>query len=220
MNKLYLIKVEIIHNPRCSQQKANIYNFIKWFIMVLDYENIFFHNGTISKDMGNKYTPRVTQSCTGKIKTKNVLNSYMHLPPHLRAGYGIRSVFKWSFTVWIHSFPSSRLVVIPKLESLSYYLTGEKIVGCIPFPSILVLFKMQTASSRILTPSLFLITIIIMPIALPEQTKWKTYIWLRHLTFRTCRMLSSSLLRNFFIDSKIPRHIFLIWDRSRGTLKH
>ena len=57
--------------------------------------------------------------------------------------------------VWIQSFPSLRAVTIPSLKGpvcpTMLPIAGGRIIGFIPFPSILVLCEMQTASSRIWT---------------------------------------------------------------------
>ena len=56
--------------------------------------------------------------------------------------------------VWIQTIPSPRLVASTRLKnSLSYYLpiAGGGIIGFIPFPKVLVLYKMQSISSRIWT---------------------------------------------------------------------
>ena len=71
--------------------------------------------------------------------------------PSARAGYDIRSIFKWSLT----GFPSPRLVASPRLKNLVcptiLPIAGERIIGFIPFPRVLVLCEMQSVSSRIWT---------------------------------------------------------------------
>ena len=75
--------------------------------------------------------------------------------PSTRAGYDTRSIFKRSFTGLNSEFSFSLTCCFTKAEepSLSYYLpiTGGRIIGFIPFPSVLVLWEMQTVSSRIWT---------------------------------------------------------------------
>ena len=57
--------------------------------------------------------------------------------------------------VWIQSFPSPRLVALPRLKNLVcptiLPIAGGRIIGFIPFPKVLVLCEMQSVSSRIWT---------------------------------------------------------------------
>ena len=57
--------------------------------------------------------------------------------------------------VWIQSFPSPRLVALPRLKNLVcptiLPIAGARIIGFIPFPRVLVLCEMQSVSSRIWT---------------------------------------------------------------------
>ena len=75
--------------------------------------------------------------------------------PSGQAGYDTMSIFKWS---WIglnseFSFPLTSCLTKAEEPSLPYYLpiAGGRIIGFIPFPSVLVLCEMQSASSRIWT---------------------------------------------------------------------
>ena len=75
--------------------------------------------------------------------------------PSARAGYDTRSIFKWSLTGFNSEFSFSETCCLTKAEepSLSYYLpiAGGRIIGFIPFPSVLVLREMQSVSSSIWT---------------------------------------------------------------------
>ena len=57
---------------------------------------------------------------------------------------GLNSEFSFSYTSCLSK---------PEEPSLSYYLpiAGERIIGLIPFPRVLVLWEMQSATSRIWT---------------------------------------------------------------------
>ena len=71
--------------------------------------------------------------------------------PSAQAGYDTRSVFKQSLT----GLNSEFFLLLDKAEepSLSYYwpIAGGRIIGFIPFPRVLVLCEMQSASSRVWT---------------------------------------------------------------------
>ena len=75
--------------------------------------------------------------------------------PSARAGYDTRSIFKRSLTGLNSDFFFSKTSCLTKAEepSLSYYLAiaGGRIIGFIPFPRVLMLCEMQSASSRIWT---------------------------------------------------------------------
>ena len=64
-------------------------------------------------------------------------------------------IFKWSLTGLNSEFSFSETSCLTKAKesSLSYYLpiAGGRIIGFIPFPRVLVLCEMQSASSRIWT---------------------------------------------------------------------
>ena len=64
----------------------------------------------------------------------------LFINPSAQAGYDTRSIFKQSLTGLNSEEPS-----------LSYYtlIAGGRIIGFIPFPRVLVLCEMQSASSRI-----------------------------------------------------------------------
>ena len=74
--------------------------------------------------------------------------------PSARAGYDTRSIFKRNLT-GLNSEFSFWTSCLTKAEepSLPYYLpiAGERIIGFIPFPRVLVLCKMHSVSSRIWT---------------------------------------------------------------------
>ena len=75
--------------------------------------------------------------------------SYLPTPPlgqNMTQGQFLSGVLRF----WIQSFPSPRLVASPRLP---YYLpiAGGRIIGCIPFPRVLVLCEMQSVSSKIWT---------------------------------------------------------------------
>ena len=75
--------------------------------------------------------------------------------PSARAGYDTRSIFKRSLTGLNSEFSFSLTSCLTKAEehSLPYYLpiAGGRIIGFIPFPRVLVLWGMQSVSSRIWT---------------------------------------------------------------------
>ena len=72
--------------------------------------------------------------------------------PSARAGYDTRSIFKRSLTGLKSEFSFSYTSCLTKAEepSLPNYLpiAGERIIGFIPFPRVLVLWEMQSVSSR------------------------------------------------------------------------
>ena len=80
---------------------------------------------------------------------------YIFTNPSVRPGHDTRSIFKRSLTGLNSEFSFSWTSCLSKVEepSLSYYLpiAGGRIIAFIPFPKILVLCEMQTASSRIWT---------------------------------------------------------------------
>ena len=85
-----------------------------------------------------------------------VVDVYSYLPnPSVRAGYDIGSIFKRSLAGLNSEFSFSKTSCLTKAEepSLPYYLpiAGGRIIGFIPFPRVLVLFEMQSVSSRIWT---------------------------------------------------------------------
>ena len=75
--------------------------------------------------------------------------------PSDRAGYDTKSIFKRSLTGLNSefSFSYTSCLTEAKEPSLPYYLpiTGGRIIGFIPFPRVLVLCEMQSASFRIWT---------------------------------------------------------------------
>ena len=82
------------------------------------------------------------------------MNTY--LPnPSARAGYDTRPIFKRSLTGLNSEFSFSKTSCLTKAEEpgLLYYLpiAGGRIIGFIPFQRVLVLCKIPSASSRILT---------------------------------------------------------------------
>ena len=82
---------------------------------------------------------------------------YAYLPnPSARAGYDTRSIFKRSLTGLNSECSFSLTSCLTKVEepSLPYYLpiAGGRIIGFIPLPRVLVLYEMQSVSSRIWTP--------------------------------------------------------------------
>ena len=81
-----------------------------------------------------------------------VLWSYLPTPP---LGLDMTQMFKRSLTGLNSEFSFSSTSCLTKAEepSLSYYLpiAGGRIIGFIPFPRVLVLCEMQSASSRIWT---------------------------------------------------------------------
>ena len=74
--------------------------------------------------------------------------------PSARAGYDTRSIFKRSLTGLKSEFSFSLTSCLTKAEepNLSYLpIAGGRIIGFIPFPRVLVLWEMQSVSSRIWT---------------------------------------------------------------------
>ena len=75
--------------------------------------------------------------------------------PSARAEYDTRSIFQQSLTGLNSEVSFSYTSCLTKAEepSLSYYLpiAGGRIIGFIPFPRVLVLWEMQSVSSRIWT---------------------------------------------------------------------
>ena len=73
--------------------------------------------------------------------------------PYALAGYDTRAIFKRSLTGLNSEFSFSLTSCLTKAEepSLPYYLliAGGRLIGFIPFPRVLVLCEMQSASSRI-----------------------------------------------------------------------
>ena len=86
---------------------------------------------------------------------KDINLLFIFTNPSARAGYDTRSIFKWNLTGLNSEFSFSLSSCLTKAEepSLLYYLpiAGERIIGFIPFPRVLVLWKMQSVSSRIWT---------------------------------------------------------------------
>ena len=79
-----------------------------------------------------------------------------YLPnPSARAGYDTRSIFKRSLIGLNSKFSFSLTSCLTKAEvpSLSYNLriAGGRIIGFKPFPRVLVIYEMQSVSSRIWT---------------------------------------------------------------------
>ena len=73
--------------------------------------------------------------------------------PSAQAGYDTRSIFKQSLTGLNSEFSFSYTSCLTMAEepSLPYYLpiAGGRIIVFIPFPRVLVLYEMQSVSSRI-----------------------------------------------------------------------
>ena len=79
------------------------------------------------------------------------VESYPYLPTHLLGQYMTQGQFlSWVEPVWIQSFPSSRRVASTRLKN-PVCPTGGRIIGFIPFPRVLELCEMLSASSRIWT---------------------------------------------------------------------
>ena len=98
---------------------------------------------------------------------------------------GLDSVFSFS---WTSCFTKA-------LEhSLSYYLprAGGKIIGFIPFPRVLVLWEIQSVSSRIWTRVAVSITITITPRA-PRLLCNRSFLFCHHITY-ICYFNASCLL--------------------------
>ena len=80
---------------------------------------------------------------------------YIFTNPSAQAGYDTRSIFKRSLTGLNSEFSFSKTSCLAKAEepSLPYYLpiARGRIIGFIPFPRVLVLYEMQSVSSRIWT---------------------------------------------------------------------
>ena len=81
---------------------------------------------------------------------------YIYLPnPSARAVYDTRSIFKRSLTGLNSEFSFSYSSCLTKAEEpyLPYYLpiAGERITGFMPLPRVLMLWEMQSVSSKIWT---------------------------------------------------------------------
>ena len=80
-----------------------------------------------------------------------VANIIISTNPSTRAGYDTGSIFKRSLTGLNSEYSFSKTSCRTKAEepSLSYYvpIAGGRIIGFIPFPSVLVLWEMQSVSS-------------------------------------------------------------------------
>ena len=122
------------------------YQFLKPFNCVQTINSKTWKHITVCKQMSSSLFKNVTNNLF-------TYKSYIYIPTILH---------KWDVTqgqflskvqqVWIQSFPSFILVAIPRLKSsLSYYLliAGGRVVGLISFPMVLVLWEMQSASSKI-----------------------------------------------------------------------
>ncbi len=86
---------------------------------------------------------------TGIIPNYNCVSTIIFTNPSARAGYDTRSIFKRSLTEF--SFSLASCLTKTEEPSLPYYLpiAGGRIIGFILFPRVLVLWEMQSASSRI-----------------------------------------------------------------------
>ena len=86
-----------------------------------------------------------------------ILSIYLSIYPNpsARAGYDTRSIFKQSLTGFNSEFSYFETSCLTQVEepSLPYYLTiaGGRIIEFIAFPRVLVLYEMQSVSSRIWT---------------------------------------------------------------------
>ena len=93
--------------------------------------------------------------CRLFVLDRNIWYHFIFTNTFARAGYDTRSIFKRSLTGLISEFSFSQTHCHTKAEepSLPYYLpiAGERIIGFIPFPRVLVLCEMQSVSSRIWT---------------------------------------------------------------------
>ena len=87
-------------------------------------------------------------------KVWKLIQSYLPIPP-LRKDMAQGQFLSGIKQLSIQSFPSPRLFASPRLKNLvcptSLPIAGGRIIGFIPFPSVLVLCEMQSVSSRIWT---------------------------------------------------------------------
>ena len=78
---------------------------------------------------------------------------YVFTNPSVQAGCDTRLIFKQSLTGFNSEFSFSLSGYLTKSQepSLPYYLpvAGGRIIGFIPFPRVLALCEMQSASSKI-----------------------------------------------------------------------
>ena len=83
------------------------------------------------------------------------VSQYIFTNSSARAGYDTRSIFKQGLTGFNSEFSFSYTSCLTKAEepSLPYNLpiAGGRIIGFIPFPSLLVLCEIKSVSSRIWT---------------------------------------------------------------------
>ena len=99
------------------------------------------------------YCPSLWVACSAIFDPLSLLPIFTN--PSAWAGYDTRSIFKWSSTGLNLEFSFSLTSCLTKAEepSLPYYLpiAGERIIGFIAFPRVLVLCEMQLTWSRIWT---------------------------------------------------------------------
>ena len=114
--------------------------------------------------------------------------------PSARAGYDTRSIFKRSLSGLNSEFSFSLTSCLTKAEesNLPYYLpiAGERIIGFIPFPRVLVLCEMQSVSSRIWTR-------VAVSISYDDNhyTTGTATMWQKYLPHFNCHLCGASKLR-------------------------
>ena len=126
------------------ENSLRIAAFLASVIVLLDVYTIF-HNPIF-----HYFTPVGFQLKSEQLKVSlDSRDSFIYLPnPSARAGYDTRSIFKRSFIGLNSEFSFSLTSCLTKAEepSLPYYLriAGERIIGFIPFPRVLMQCEMQS----------------------------------------------------------------------------
>ena len=135
----------LLSSVECAFHESCRWIYISQLIRTKKLQHkVFFTQSLI--DLNSQFSFSLTGCYTNVILFTN---------PSARAGYDTRSIFKRSFTGLNSefSFSSTSCPTKAKELSLSYYLpiARGRIIGVIPFPSVLVLCEMQSVSSRIWT---------------------------------------------------------------------
>ena len=115
-----------------------------------------FANGTGDLDsIPGRVIPKTLKMIPPCLTLSNIKYVSIYTNTSARVGYDTRLIFKQSLTGLYSEFSFSLTSCLTKAEepSRSYYLliAGGRIIGFIPFPRLLVLCEMQSASARIWT---------------------------------------------------------------------
>ena len=137
-------------------------------------------------------------------------NNYVLTKPTAWAGCDTRSILSRVQQVWSQSFPS-RLVVIPRSKSsvcppLYPWLEGG-IIGFIPFPKVLTVCEMQTASSRVWTQAAVSISHDY-NVYTTSTSKSSSYVWLHYIILLLLLLSLVSVYQQvplLYIDPRLSR---------------